>query len=98
MHGRVTIIQGPPESADDFVRVVSEQVLPAARQMGGFKGILSLLDRRTGKGLSVTLWESEEAMRESEEAANRLRDDASRAAGGDIVSVERYEVVLDERA
>ncbi len=96
MHGRVTVIQGTPERADEAVRVLREQVLPRAREMAGFKGVLGLLDRGSGKALSVTLWESEEAMRASEEAANRLRDEASRASGGGVVSVERYEVVIDE--
>jgi heme-degrading monooxygenase HmoA len=98
MHGRASVIQGPPERADEIVGILREQVLPQARQIAGFRGVLSLLDRGSGKSLTVTLWESEEAMRASEETANRMRDEASQASGGGIVSVERYEVVMDERA
>jgi len=36
-------------------------------------------------------------MRESEEAANKLRSEASEAGGEEIVSVERFEVLIDER-
>jgi heme-degrading monooxygenase HmoA len=49
-------------------------------------------DRETGKLVSVTLWESEEALRASEEAADQLRADAADRTGGAIASVERFEV------
>jgi hypothetical protein len=45
--------------------------------------------------VAITLWESEDALRESEEAANKLRSDTSSAGGAEIVSVERFEVVAD---
>ena len=55
-----------------------------------------MIDRTTGKSVAITLWQDEQAMRESEEAANRLRAESAEAAGGSIVSVERYEVALFE--
>ncbi len=72
-------------------------VIPAARQLTGYQGILILGDRGSGKSVAVTLWESERAMRESEEAANKLRSEASEAGSEEIVSVERFEVLIDER-
>lgn len=54
----------------------------------------ALADRQSGKVEVVTLWESEEAMRHSEEEADQLRGDTARATGGAIAGVERYEVVL----
>lgn len=72
-------------------------VIPAVRQLTGYQGILVLGDRGSGRSIVVTLWESEAAMRESEEAANKLRADASAEAGEEIVSVERFEVLIDER-
>ncbi len=53
-----------------------------------------LVDRQDGTSISITLWESEEAMRASEEAADQLRSDAAGAAEAQIASVERCEVVL----
>jgi hypothetical protein len=38
--------------------------------MDGFKGMIALGDRQSGKTLGITFRESEEAMRASEEAAN----------------------------
>jgi heme-degrading monooxygenase HmoA len=98
MFGRVTTMQGPPDRAHEFVLHLEDQVLPEARRMAGFKGLLSLLDPSTGRGMTISLWESEVAMRASEEAADRLRGVTARAMGGEVHSVERYEVVIDERA
>lgn len=98
MFARVTTIQGPPESVDEAIIVTREKAIPQARQMAGFKGALSLADRTTGKGLTITLWESEEALKTSDEAANQIRSDAVAAVtGAEVVSVDRYEVAIDER-
>lgn len=99
MHARVTTIKGPPDSADRATQVVREQVLPMARELPGFKGILSLADRSSGDGFTVTLWESEEAMAASDQAADAMRGQAVGAIeGSEVVSVDRYEVMIDERA
>jgi heme-degrading monooxygenase HmoA len=57
---------------------------------------LGLADRGSGKVLAVTLWESEETMRASEEAADRLRSETAEAASETIAGVERYEVTFAE--
>jgi uncharacterized protein YbjQ (UPF0145 family) len=46
--------------------------------------------------LGITFWESEEAMRASEEAADRMREETAEAGGDTIAGVERYEVGLFE--
>jgi ABC-type microcin C transport system permease subunit YejB len=48
----------------------------------------------SGKVQMVTLWESEQAMNQSEQDAEHLRSATARAAGGEVAGVERYEVVL----
>lgn len=95
MFARVSTLQGPPDRLDDGIKALQEQVLPAAKEMRGFRGILGLADRATGKMVGITLWESEDALKESEEAANKLRSDTSSAGGAEVVSVERFEVVAD---
>jgi len=98
MYARVTTIKGPPDSVDQATKVVQEMVLPRARELPGFNGILSLGDRETGRGLSVTLWESEEAMAASDEAADAMRGEAvGSIEGSEVVAVDRYEVTIDER-
>jgi hypothetical protein len=58
--------------------------------------MIALGDRQRGKTLGITFWESEEAMRTSEEAANQPRQETAEAGGQTIAGVERYEVGLFE--
>lgn len=87
---------GSPEQFEQGMRYIEEHVLPPMRQMRGWKGVLSLSPADRSTGLTLTFWESEEALRESEEAANRLRGEAAEAGGGTVAGVERYEVVFNE--
>jgi heme-degrading monooxygenase HmoA len=97
MHARVSIFEAEnPEQVNGMLRQVREQVLPQAKLMDGFKGLIALGDRQGGKTLGITFWESEEAMRASEEAANRMRSETAEASGEQISGVERYEVGLFE--
>jgi heme-degrading monooxygenase HmoA len=50
------------------------------------------VDRSAGKGLIVTLWQSEEAMRASEEARARRQAATTRTTGA-TVTTDRYEIV-----
>src|SRR3712207_5349386 len=87
-------VEGPPEQVNELGRIAAEWVAPSLTEMEGFRGILALADRQSGKVELVTLWESEEAMHQSEEVAEQLRAGTARATGGEIAEVERYEVVL----
>ncbi len=76
---------------------LQEQALPQLRQVDGFKGYILLGDRGSGRLRSVALWESEEALRATDEAAARMRGGAAEeVTGGTVASVEDYEVVLFE--
>jgi heme-degrading monooxygenase HmoA len=100
MFARVNTFKGSPDEVDAAVANVRKNVIPAAKQIPGFAGMVSLVDRETGKSIGITLWKSEDALRQSEEAASRIRNQAAQTDGSAIVSVERYEVadlVLDGR-
>jgi heme-degrading monooxygenase HmoA len=65
--------------------------------MDGFKGLVVLGDRMTGKVLGVTLWESEEDMQSTREVVSRIRGGISHPLGGGTMDEENYEVfVLEE--
>lgn len=59
MFARVTVMQGKPEHSVDAAKIFAESVIPAAKAQRGFKGAYFLTDPATGKGMSVTLWETE---------------------------------------
>ena len=96
MYARVTTLEGPPDKIDDATRHVREQTLPQLQQMDGFEGFVTLVDRQSGKQLAVALWESEEALRATEEAVSSMRSGVAEAAGGTVAGVERYEVAVFE--
>jgi heme-degrading monooxygenase HmoA len=91
---RVWTFTGTSDEVDEPIRQVRENVLPRTEQLDGFKGAYFLVDRQNGKSLTVTLWESEEAVRASEEAVNSLRSELADALGTQMVGVERYEVAV----
>ena len=93
---RVSTLEGSPERLDEGTRYAQEEIVPQVRQLGGFKGFVSLVDRERGRTKLITLWESDEALRASEEQANQLRQRAAEGAASRIVGVERYEVALAE--
>ena len=94
MYARVSKLEGSPEQVDELERIAAEWIAPSLTQIEGFRGILALASRQSGEVQLVTLWESEEALRQSEEDADQLRDATAQAVDGEIARVERYEVVL----
>jgi hypothetical protein len=67
---RVTYVQAPEGEGkiDEGLKLWYQNVLPTTSAREGFMGVLSLVDHNTGKALSVTLWEGDEAMIASTEA------------------------------
>jgi hypothetical protein len=89
---RVSTFRGDPAQIDQGINYIRESVLPSVRPDEGLEGVYHLVDRQSGKAISITLWESEEAMRATEEEANQLRAEIANAANATIESVETYEV------
>ncbi len=94
MFARVSTYQGSAEQVDRGLDHARESILPKVRELDGFEGAYYLVDRDSGKALSITLWGSERAMQASEESADRLRGESAQAAGATVEGVERYEVAI----
>jgi heme-degrading monooxygenase HmoA len=92
MYARVSRYEVPIGKLDEDIRGVDETEKKVAA-MPGSLGLYYLVERDSGRTMSLTLWESEQAMRDSETSASRLRDETSAASSAKIVSIERYEVV-----
>ena len=98
MFARMSTLEGPPDQIDEGLRHLREQILPQMQQQDGFEGFIALADRQSGKMIGVSLWESEQAMRASEEVGDRARSDSAEAVSATVAGVERYEVGLFEMA
>jgi heme-degrading monooxygenase HmoA len=62
MYARVVYTQVQPGQIDEAIRIYRESVTPSARLQKGYRGGILLTDRGTGKGISISFWESEAAM------------------------------------
>ena len=73
MYARVTVVQGSPEKIDQGIDSFDTQVLPAAKAVAGYKAAILLADRQTGKGIGITIRESEDARRRGGDAVEAGR-------------------------
>ena len=87
MYARIDTFEGDPAHFDEAIDGVRSRLAdpPAGLEDARF---LMLVDRTTGKGFGITLYESAEAMRRGDEALNA----SPGGGGGTRTSVEFYEV------
>jgi heme-degrading monooxygenase HmoA len=62
------------------------------KHLDGFAGGYVLVDSEDGRMLTLTLWENSATLESSEHAAGAARRHAAEAAGGNVLSVEKFEV------
>ncbi|HYR63891.1 MAG TPA: hypothetical protein VET24_14835 [Actinomycetota bacterium] len=92
MYARVSTYAASPTDVDRLVQAFGSD--NRLSQMAGLRDAFLLVDRASGRALTVTLWESEEAVTASAAGATELRRDAAGSAGSSIESVETYEVAI----
>jgi hypothetical protein len=93
MYARLTTIQGSPEKIEDATRVVENDVIPASKLLPGFKSGYWFADRKSGKMLALTLFETEKDVEASEAAASQLRKTSTEKLGAEVKNVERFELI-----
>ncbi|WP_299431297.1 antibiotic biosynthesis monooxygenase [uncultured Meiothermus sp.] len=59
MYARVVTTYIKPESLDEAVEIWREKVVPTLKGAKGFKSSFMTGDRKTGKGVVFSLWETE---------------------------------------
>ncbi len=97
MYARVTTVQYQPGKADEATQIFRESIVPAAKQQPGFKDIIGLIDRSTGKGMAIALWETEADMKAGATSGflqTQLNKIASLLAAAPVI--ETYEVIAQE--
>ena len=96
MYAQVTTVEASPAKLDEATHHVRQHVLPELQQMDGFQGFIAVGNRRSGKLLSIVLWEREEFMQSTVEVISRTRGGIRHPPGGAVVGVEDYEVSIFE--
>ncbi len=67
MFARVTTVYGRKDLVDSAVKIAKESIVPAAKQQKGFKNLITLVDRESGKGMFISIWDSKENAEANEE-------------------------------
>jgi len=60
MFARLMVASINMDKLDETIKIYKESIVPAAKSQKGYQGAYFLIDRKTGKGISITLWDSEE--------------------------------------
>ena len=60
MFARLGMFQFNIYKLDEAVRRYEDRVIPTMKSLKGYRGAYLLSDRKTGQGISMTLWDSEE--------------------------------------
>jgi hypothetical protein len=98
MHARIATFEADPVRADEAIAAARQQVesnwanppegLETAKEM------YMLIDREHGRGLGITLYETEDDLRRGHEALNQMTPPAE---GGRRTDVALYEVALHKQ-
>lgn len=94
MFGRVTMVSASGDELAAWRQLIMTQVAPNASSNSGFVRAVWLLDADAGRGLSVTLWETREALDAAEAGASANRRKLADVTGG-TVETFRCEVVAE---
>jgi len=92
MFARVTRLAVSPEHLPEGNQAIEEHLVPALRMQPGYDGGLLLADPESGKMVWVTLWEDEQKMHATDEAAHWFRIFGAEAFEGSVKDVETYQV------
>jgi heme-degrading monooxygenase HmoA len=90
MHARVSHYSGDIELLRSGFDASSTEL----EKLDGFVQALFLVDRERSRAMTITLWESAEAMAATADRAHQMRTRATEPANATTESVESYEVLL----
>jgi quinol monooxygenase YgiN len=97
MYARSTTVRGDPQSLDDAIAYVRDEVMPAVQAMDGCIGLSMLCDRDSGRTITTSAWETEEAMHNSEAGLHAMRRRFAEMLGGEP-EVQEWEIAVLHRS
>jgi hypothetical protein len=91
---RVSLLEGSAESIDAGLEKARAETLPKVRAINGNVGAIGLADRDNGRVSVITLWDSADSMRASEQEAAQLRQQTADMSDQKISNVAMYDVAM----
>ena len=93
MFGRVSTYELPQGRATEAVQSFHEAIA-SIEELPGLRDAYLLLSEDDSQALTVTLWETHDAMAASRVRATRVRSEAAAAVGSNILSTVEYRVAI----
>jgi hypothetical protein len=86
-----------PDRIDDGIALINDELMPMMAGIDGYMGVSLLVDRSSGRCIATTSWESEAAMRASNEQLQPVRQRLLETLGGDGLDVQEWEIAILHR-
>ena len=97
MYARTTTVRVGPQHVDDLVAVARDELMPMVTQLDGSVGLSLLVDRDSGRCITTSAWETEEAMHASAESVRESRERVAERFGT-TPEVQEWEIAVLHRA
>lgn len=94
---RSTTIMAQPDRIDDGVALVNNELMSMMTHINGCIGLSLLVDRSSGRYIATSSWDSEEAMRASNEQLQPVRQRLLDTLGADSLEVQEWEIAIFHR-
>lgn len=96
MYARSTTFQARPESIDEGIAFVQDEVMSAAMAMDGCVGLSMICDRESGRCIATSAWSTQDAMTTSEQLMAPIRERGAEIFGSQP-SVDKWEIAVLHR-
>ncbi len=96
-HARVIRMKSDPGKVEETTKRWTAEIFPLVKSQNGFRGISLMGNRKTGEGLSVSYWESEQAMNDARARVRPQTEPIMKDMGGSITDEDACEVAVVER-
>ena len=96
MYARTNTVRTDPQTIDEGIANVRDEVMPLVMGMDGCIGLSMLADLDSGRCIVTTAWRTEEAMHASEEGIRASRERAAQIFG-EMPAVAEWEIAVMHR-
>ena len=96
MYARTNTVRTDPQTIDEGIANVRDEVMPLVQGMDGCIGLSMLADLDSGRCIVTTAWRTEEAMHASEEGIRASRERAAQIFG-EMPAVAEWEIAVMHR-
>jgi heme-degrading monooxygenase HmoA len=97
MYARSTSVTAEPSTIGRGIRYVQDELMPEMLVIDGCVGLSMLVDHSTGRCVTTSAWDTEDAMLASADEVQPLRDHLVVTLGSTSAEVDEWEVAIMHR-